>query len=99
MLPLAPPLLSTITFCPSCSPSLCASRRATRSVGPPGGKGTTIVIGLAGQACANAGAPEQARAAAAITAARTRGRLRWVLLTGMGFSSGLSFVIPAAPSP
>src|SRR5215831_17119945 len=48
MMPPAPPRLSTMTCCLSCSESICASGRATMSVGPPGGKGTTSRTGLVG---------------------------------------------------
>src|SRR5690606_5308693 len=52
MVPVAPALFSTTKDCLSCSPSLLATARATESVAPPGGKGTTMVTGLSGQACA-----------------------------------------------
>src|SRR5437763_5646189 len=54
--PAAPGLLS-ITVCqPVLSLTLAASRRATASVVPPGGKGTTTRIGPLGQSLPCAGA-------------------------------------------
>ena len=54
MVPPAPPTFSTITVWPSDFDITPASVRATVSVGPPATKGTTIVTGLAGYACAPA---------------------------------------------
>jgi hypothetical protein len=52
MVPVAPGLLSVMTVWPSRSCIFGPMARATVSVEPPGGKGTTSVIGLAaGQAC------------------------------------------------
>src|SRR6218665_1199835 len=48
MVPVAPGLLSTTTVWLSRCCSDCDSTRATMSVEPPGGKGTTIVIGRSG---------------------------------------------------
>jgi hypothetical protein len=48
--PPAPALLSTMKVPPSWSCSLAPTVRAIMSVEPPGGNGTTIVTGLAGQA-------------------------------------------------
>ncbi|MNU02435.1 hypothetical protein D3C72_2461390 [compost metagenome] len=48
MMPLAPGRFSTTTDCFSASPSFCEIRRATTSVPPPGGNGTTMRIGLLG---------------------------------------------------
>ena len=50
--PPAPPRLSTITGCPMDSLMRCATRRATISVVPPAGNGTTILIGFVGKLCA-----------------------------------------------
>src|SRR6478752_1707427 len=61
MVPVAPGLLSTIQVPPSFSGSFCASTRAMASVEPPGGKGTTSVTGLSGQAKALAAAAASAR--------------------------------------
>jgi hypothetical protein len=47
-------LFSIITGWPSDLPSSVATRRVTKSVVPPGVKGTTTRIGLAGQAWAPA---------------------------------------------
>ena len=44
MRPPAPVWFSTMTLCPSVSPSGWAISRAATSVGPPGGNGTTILI-------------------------------------------------------
>ena len=50
MVPVAPALLSTMKVPPTLSCSLGMRVRAIRSVEPPGGKGTTMVTGLSGQA-------------------------------------------------
>src|SRR5215210_8024511 len=50
MPPPAPPLFSTMTLCFSSLLSAAATGRATVSATPPGGNGTIIVTGLAGQA-------------------------------------------------
>jgi hypothetical protein len=47
-LPPAPPLLSITTCCPRSAVMPTATTRAIRSVGPPGGNGTTSRIGLSG---------------------------------------------------
>ena len=47
-MPPAPPRLSTITFWPMFSAIFSATVRPSRSVEPPGGYGTTSLIGLAG---------------------------------------------------
>src|SRR5690349_19393355 len=52
MVPVAPALFSTKKVWPVCSCSLAAILRVTTSTAPPGGYGTTILTGLAGQACA-----------------------------------------------
>ena len=73
--PVPPGLLSTTTFQPLSSISLAWMRRAIGSVEPPGGKGTTNLIGPLGQsACAwaMAGAPSVAAAAPASTERRRR---------------------------
>src|SRR6476659_10148356 len=57
--PAAPGLLSITMFQPVLSATLAARRRATGSVVPPGGKGTTTRIGPLGQstcACTIVGA-------------------------------------------
>src|SRR5712691_1183578 len=56
MLPPAPPRFSTTSGCPHTSGSFAESSRATRSAGPPAGKGTTMRTGLDGYGCAIAGA-------------------------------------------
>jgi hypothetical protein len=48
ILPFAPPRLSTTTGWPSCSDSLTAISRPMMSLVPPGGNGTTILIGRTG---------------------------------------------------
>src|SRR5512134_3010987 len=57
MLPPAPLRLSTTTCCFQASVSLCATRRATSSVGPAGGNGTIARIGREGYCWANAYVP------------------------------------------
>src|SRR2546421_5519416 len=53
MFPAAPGRLSTITCWPHASESFCAAARASRSVVPPAGNGTTRRTGLVGYvACA-----------------------------------------------
>src|SRR5258706_13791489 len=66
----APGRLSTITVCLHCSLSFCAIARATTSVPPPGGNGTTMRTGLSGYAAATA----HVAPAMAITAAAPRTR-------------------------
>src|SRR5215475_2162657 len=71
--PLPPGLLSTTTFQPTVSVSLAWMRRAIGSVEPPGGKGTTNLMGPLGQslwALAMAGAPRLAARLPASTARR-----------------------------
>src|SRR3979411_447690 len=60
----APGLFSTITCWPQASVRRCASTRPSASVTPPGAAGTTMVIGRAGQFCAEAvtAAPRQSAA-------------------------------------
>src|SRR5713226_6697356 len=53
--PPAPPRLSTTICWPSASPSLSAMMRAMMVALPPGGNGTTSVIGRFGYCCAAAG--------------------------------------------
>src|SRR5947207_12066835 len=65
MLPPAPALFSTITLWPSVSVSDIASVRAMASVGPPGGKGTTKLMGRSGKRSASAAAGSAAVAASA----------------------------------
>ena len=69
MVPVAPALFSTTKDCLSFSPSLGATARATWSVEPPAGKGTTRVTGLSGQAWADA---EKAASAARASAMARR---------------------------
>ena len=54
MVPVAPALLSTRKGWPSVLVRRGAMARATMSVEPPAGNGTTSVTGLVGQVCANA---------------------------------------------
>src|SRR5262249_365724 len=54
--PPAPGRLSTITFCFIASCIFCPTRRAVRSVAPPGAYGTTTRTGFAGSAWAATGA-------------------------------------------
>src|SRR5262245_39146768 len=60
--------LSTTICWPSASASLSAMMRAMMVALPPGGNGTTSVIGRLGAGCAHAGAPQMAIAISAITA-------------------------------
>src|ERR1035437_933490 len=69
ILPLAPARLSTTSDCPSALESFCAVTRAIRSLPPPAGNGTTILIALTGYSCDQA-VPATARMLA--TTARTR---------------------------
>ncbi|MNT68797.1 hypothetical protein D3C72_2070570 [compost metagenome] len=62
MLVLAPGLFSITTVWPRRSPSLAANSRPMTSVEPPGGNGTTIVIGLDGYVSADASSGVAARA-------------------------------------
>src|SRR5262245_30758321 len=74
MVPLAPLRFSTTMVCPSASPILPATRRATRSSAGPGGNGTTMVMGFAAsQPCA---AAVSARAQQAASRQRRRRRTR-----------------------
>src|SRR5215471_15665832 len=59
MIPLAPARFSMTTCCPSRSERCFPTIRAAKSTPPPGGNGTSIRTGFAGQACAPAasGAP------------------------------------------
>src|SRR5436190_14201595 len=54
MVPAAPVVLSMMNCWPSSLPMRSPTMRAIRSVGPPAAKGTMMVIGLLGQACAEA---------------------------------------------
>src|SRR5688572_11839085 len=69
MVPEAPLRLSMRMFCFRPCDIFCATMRVATSVGPPGGKGTTTVIGLAGQASAKA-APATSGSARAMSARR-----------------------------
>src|SRR5215831_13196323 len=75
MLPAAPPMLSTITDCPSDTRIRSLKMRASTSAGPAAGNGTTIVIGRAGKACAAALRDAAGKMAAA--AARCRKSTSW----------------------
>ncbi|MNL50144.1 hypothetical protein D3C87_1731330 [compost metagenome] len=77
MLPLAPPLFSTMTLWPSSLESSAANSRPTESVLPPAGNGTTSLTGFVGQApdCAMAAVGSSA-AAPSVAAASTARRLR-----------------------
>jgi hypothetical protein len=69
----APGLLSITTGWPRLFASASPSARATRSVVPPGGNGTTIVTGFEGQSCwASARPHAQAKAAPKPSATRRR---------------------------
>jgi hypothetical protein len=76
MLPPAPGRLSTTTCWPSFSLSLGTSMRTTASALPPGGKVTTIRIGLLGKSlplpCARAGPASSAQAATSGTRTRAK---------------------------
>src|SRR5580704_2355160 len=77
VLPEAPVRFSTTTVTPSrCARPACASR-ATASTEPPGGNGTTILIGPGGQvsACAASACAASASAGRASAAASTTERL------------------------
>jgi hypothetical protein len=69
-IPPAPPRFSTTTGWPSCAENRSASRRASRSAGPPAAKGTMIRTGRVGQAWAKAGAT--GRTSASASSARRR---------------------------
>src|SRR4051812_45891572 len=62
MEPPAPPRLSTTTACLSAPDRSCAKGRATISVGPPAGKGTTSRSEWSGHDCAYSGVASNARA-------------------------------------
>src|SRR5262245_47681984 len=68
MAPFAPGLFSMMTFWPSTALSLSAMRRATKSVGPPAGKATTMRMTRLGKSCARAGAATSHASAASTTA-------------------------------
>ncbi|MNT65093.1 hypothetical protein D3C72_2030460 [compost metagenome] len=87
MVPVAPALFSTTNDCLSCSPSLFATERATESVAPPGGNGTTIVTGLSGQAWA---APA---AAIKLSPAIHLRALRFISVSVLGFIYLLTLTI------
>src|SRR5579862_5836845 len=68
MLPPAPPAFSTITVWPSGPRMRSAMMRAAVSVDPPGGKGTSSVMGRAGKVvCAPAVTADNASATAAMS--------------------------------
>ena len=64
---------TTTTVNPHIYKSMAAMGRATMSVGPPAGKGTTMRIGCEGKDCANEG-PAKAATVAPAAAASTRRR-------------------------
>jgi hypothetical protein len=74
--PLAPGLLSTKTACPSRFLTLSPTSLATTSFEPPAGNGTTKLMGLLGQSCANA----DGCASATPSAVATRPLLKFRLL-------------------
>src|SRR6185503_108194 len=76
MVPPAPPLFSTSTGWPRFSLIFCPTRRATMSVVPPAGNGTTTLIGLDGKDWANA-------------APHARPRSRTKALMSLGLDPGL----------
>src|SRR5688572_27611998 len=81
MAPAAPARLSTTTGCPSGSAMCCAMSRPMVSTAPPGGHGTTILIGLFGY-CACAAAATSAKAAKAT-------RLRRAFIGSSGRDDGV----------
>src|SRR5574343_857916 len=70
----APGLLSTTTGCPKAGASFSANTRAAMSGPPPGGKGTTRVMVLAGKAWACARPSGRPAAIQALSAHRARWR-------------------------
>src|ERR1700730_4531872 len=76
MAPFAPARFSTDTCCPNHAGSSFAASRPMKSVPPPAGYGTIILIGFCGQDCAPATAVAIRRTAAA--AATLRGIFRTV---------------------
>ncbi len=72
MEPDAPARFSTTTGCLSRSASFWPTMRAAVSVGPPGGNGTTSLMGLVGQACAMAAVPVRAAKAPTTAAMQVR---------------------------
>src|SRR4029453_15103041 len=70
IVPPAPGRFSTTTCWPSALVSWSAMTRAKMSVDWPGGKGTTILIGLAGQVCAST--PDATDAAPTASSSRRR---------------------------
>src|SRR3954447_24808773 len=73
--PAAPGLLSITVGQPVLSLTLAARMRATGSVVPPGGKGTTIRIGPFGQSPAWARTTDGAASATVVAARRVRRRM------------------------
>jgi hypothetical protein len=65
MMPLAPALFSTTTGWPMERESWSAEKRASVSVTPPGGHGTTSLIGLLGY-CARSGSDTASAAASSV---------------------------------
>src|SRR3954453_16713582 len=84
MLPAAPPRLSTITCWPSECEMAIERMRAMMSVGPPGAKGTTRVMGRSGYA-ASVGATRHAKMPAQAAAKALR-RMFSLTLPTMPFS-------------
>ncbi|MNV73445.1 hypothetical protein D3C71_1665950 [compost metagenome] len=78
IVPPAPALFSTMTCLPSASFNCCASARASVSAAPPGGKGTTMRMGLSGYVWACAAAPRPMVSSPARAVARTPRRLTFL---------------------
>ncbi|MNV87894.1 hypothetical protein D3C71_1820520 [compost metagenome] len=78
MAPDAPALLSTMTVARSCSCRPLATRRACTSVLPPGGKGTTRVMGLLGYSCAEVVSASRANVVEMTICLPERKYLRWI---------------------
>src|SRR5690606_28337932 len=76
IVPLAPPRFSITTLCPRRSASRLPNMRPTASVLPPGGKGTTIRIGLFGQSVSCACAVGSAIADTAVATAMAANPVR-----------------------
>jgi hypothetical protein len=72
MLPAAPDRFSMGMGCPSNSDIRFTTIRATRSVAPPGAKGTITLTQRLGQSCADAGIDTAMASTAAIRLARIR---------------------------
>src|SRR5206468_1874629 len=93
-----PPLFSTTTGWPSECDILSATMRATRSADPPGGYGTTSLMGRLGNlSCANAAVPTIAATSSirdllsitCLLSLRLRGPLQHYLLRAQRLLDGL----------